>query len=277
MSSKLSAIAVAAITLAAAALAPSAHALTITRGFSGLWHDSSNANRGFSAEVVNTPTGKQLLAYWITTDAAGKPMWVIGQGPISGNSAVLSAVVGSSATPAAATQAWGQLSVSFTDCAHGTVEFTPNDSRQSRGQTTIARLSDDSTQGCTGGISDDRVAASGDLRIVQFFTNTGVVPAASGRARFEERSDRTDFNVEAEDLPIGAYSLRVGGTERATLNVTTSANGTEGELEFRSPVELGKILLDFDPRGQQIDIAQGSTVFLTTKLATNPGGGGSGG
>jgi hypothetical protein len=276
MSSKLATIAIAAITLTAAALAPSANALTITRGFSGLWHDNTDARRGFSAEVVNTATGKQLLAYWITADAAGKPMWVIGQGPITGNRAVLAAVVGNSATPAAATQAWGQITVSFSDCTHGTVQFTPNDSRQARGQTTIARLSDDSAQGCTGGISDDRVA-SNDSRIVQFFTNTGVVPAASGKARFDERSDRTDFNVEAEDLPIGAYSLRVAGTERATLNVATSANGTEGELEFRSPVEPGKILLDFDPRGQQIDIAQGNTVFLTTKLATEPGGGGSSG
>ncbi len=37
------------------------------------------------------------------------------------------------------------------------------------------------------------------------------------------------------------------------------------------------ILLDFDPRGQKIDIAQGSTVFLTTKLSTVSGGGDSSG
>lgn len=281
MSNKLTAVALAAITLSAAALSSSAGAVTITRGFSGLWHDSSGANRGFSAEVVDTSNGKQLFAYWITTDAAGKPLWVIGQGPIRGNRAVLSAVVGNSASPGSSAQSWGTLTVAFADCTHGTVQFAPNDSRQQRGQATIARLSDDSAQSCTGGISDDR-SASDDNRIVQFFTNTGVVPAASGKARFEERSDRTDFKVEAEDLPIGAYSLRVAGTERATLNVATTANGTEGEVEFRSPVEPGKILLDFDPRGQQVEIAQGGTVFLTTKLAESGGGdsgggGGSGG
>ena len=36
----------------------------------------------------------------------------------------------------------------------------------------------------------------------------------------------------------------------------------QGELEFRNPVEPGKILLDFDPRGQQIDGLDGSTVIL---------------
>jgi len=38
----------------------------------------------------------------------------------------------------------------------------------------------------------------------------------------------------------------------------------EGGLEFRNPVEPGKILLDFDPRGQQIDVLEGSTVVLET-------------
>jgi hypothetical protein len=36
----------------------------------------------------------------------------------------------------------------------------------------------------------------------------------------------------------------------------------EGELEFRNPVEPGKILLDFDPRGQAIEVLDGSTVIL---------------
>ena len=218
MSIKHTTLALTALTLAAAAFAPVTEAVTITRGFAGLWHDTG-AKRGFSAEVVDTAQGKQLLAYWITTDAAGKPIWVIGQGPIVGNRAVLAAVVGNSASPAGGTQSWGQITVAFSDCAHGTVQFAPTDPRQQRGQSTIARLSNDAGKSCTGGISDDHGGA--DVRIVQFFANTGVVPAASGKARFEARSDRSDFKVEAEDLPIGDYSLRVGGTERATLTVST--------------------------------------------------------
>jgi len=37
-----------------------------------------------------------------------------------------------------------------------------------------------------------------------------------------------------------------------------------GETEFRDPVEPGKILLDFDPRGEQIDLLEGTTVILET-------------
>jgi len=71
-------------------------------------------------------------------------------------------------------------------------------------------------------------------------TNTGVYPLASGDARLRPEADRTDFKVEIEDVPVGNYT------------------------EFRNPVEPGKILLDFDPRGQQIDVLDGSTVILET-------------
>jgi hypothetical protein len=53
----------------------------------------------------------------------------------------------------------------------------------------------------------------------------------------------------------------VVGTLQAALDV----DGTvRGELEFRDPVEPGKVLLDFDPRGKQIDVLQGNTVILET-------------
>jgi hypothetical protein len=272
MSNKGSTLAITALTLAAALFAPATQAVTITRGFAGLWHDT-NAKRGFSAEVVDTAQGKQLVAYWITTDAAGKPMWVIGQGPIVGNRAVLAAVVGNSARASSGTQSWGQMTVSFSDCAHGTVQFAPTDPRQQRGQTTIARPSPDAGKSCSGGISDDHGGA--DVRIVQFFTNTGVVPAASGKARFEARSDRSDFKVEAEDLPIGDYSLRVAGAEKATLTVTTSVNGAEGEVEFRDPPEPNHLPLDFDPRGQHVEIRSGGGILSGT-FPTQPSGGGNG-
>ena len=74
----------------------------------------------------------------------------------------------------------------------------------------------------------------GNIEIDVELTNTGIFPQASGDAKLEPRADRTDFSVE-------------------------------GELEFRNPVEPGKVLLDFDPRGQQIDVLEeGSTVILET-------------
>jgi hypothetical protein len=96
-------------------------------------------------------------------------------------------------------------------------------------------------------------------------TNTGVYPDASGDARLEPRMDRSDFSVEIEDVPVGPYDLRIGGSVVGTIEVQMFPDGSvEGELEFRDPVEPGKLPLDFDPRGQQIEVFEGSTVILET-------------
>ena len=90
-------------------------------------------------------------------------------------------------------------------------------------------------------------------------TNAGVYPAGSGDADFDQDATRTKFKVEIEDVPDRTYGLYVGGSQRGTISVT----GGEGEIEFRNPVEPGKILLDFDPRGQNIEVREGSTVIFT--------------
>ena len=267
MSIRPTLLAAATLVLASAALAPSAQALTITRGFSGLWIDRAEPTRALGAEVVQTATGRELHAFWIGTDAGGRPQWVRAKGAIRGNRADLDAVAAGSSVP------WGKLTVTFDDCSKGSVALAPIDRRVPSGQVAIVRAAADASGACTGGISDDRIVTDRD-RIVEYFENTGVVQVASGKARFEERSGRTDFKVEAEDLPLGDYSLRVGGVERATLEVRTAATGSEGEVEFRSPVEPGKILLDFDPRGAMVEIVQGSTLFLRTKFGSGEGGAG---
>ena len=266
MSIRPTMLATATLVFAAAVCAPPASALSITRGFSGLWLDQARPTRGFSADVVQTANGKELHAFWIGIDAAGRPQWLRAKGPVRGNRAVLDAKVAGSTLP------WGKLTVSFSDCTKGTIALAPLDTRQPQGQATIVRAAPANPGTCTGGISDDRVVSNDD-RIVEFLENTGVVRIASGKARFEERSDRTDFKVEAEDLPLGDYALRVGGVERATLELRTAATGTEGEVEFRSPVEPGKILLDFDPRGALVEVVQGDTVFLRTKFGEGGGAG----
>ncbi len=115
------------------------------------------------------------------------------------------------------------------------------------------------------GDDDDVDIDFGTAEIEVELTNTGVFVEASGDARLRPREDRTDFRVEIEDVPVGPYSLRVGGQIVGIIQVKTLEDGSiEGELEFRNPVEPGKILLDFDPRGQEIEVIDGSTVILET-------------
>jgi hypothetical protein len=117
--------------------------------------------------------------------------------------------------------------------------------------------------GGDGGDGGDPDIDFGSVEIEVELTNSGVYPAGSGDAKLEPREDRTDFSVEIEDVPEGNYPLRIGGDVVGSIQVTTLADGSvEGELEFRNPVEPGKILLDFDPRGKLIEVLEGSTVIF---------------
>lgn len=255
--------------LAAALLAcGSASAITITRDFSASWFDPSHAGHGFSMEVVDNAAGKSMVAYWYTFDAAGAPLWILAQGPVNGARATLQGYTvngGRFGNDFAASQVqvvpWGSLEVSFSDCNHGAVSWQPTASLPA-GTMPIERLTQLFGSACTGGLSDDSRSGGTATIAEQFLANTGVVAGARARTRFESRSDRSDYDVELEDLPVGAYELRVGGQVRGSIAVRAVAGGSNGELEFRSPVEPGKSLLDFDPRGQAIEIAQGATVYF---------------
>jgi hypothetical protein len=99
----------------------------------------------------------------------------------------------------------------------------------------------------------------GPLEVEVPLLNPGAVPAASGKARYRIRDDcDRDFRVEIEDVADGDYDLRVGAVSRGTITVVAG----EGELEFKDPVEPGKTLLDFDPRGQAVEVFDGGTLIL---------------
>lgn len=94
--------------------------------------------------------------------------------------------------------------------------------------------------------------------------NTGTIANAKGKARLRVRDDcDEDFRVEIEDVPTGDYDILVDGVHRGTI--TTAEIGSEivGQIEFDSdPDEPGELLLDFDPRGQLIEILDGGATTI---------------
>lgn len=121
-----------------------------------------------------------------------------------------------------------------------------------------------------GDDGSDEVIDFGTTEIRIDLNSTGVYPLASGEARLRPQTDRTDFSVEIEDVPVGAYGLKIDGMMVGTITVVMQQDGKiQGELEFRNPVEPGKTLLDFDPRGKQIDVLNGSTVVLKVLFPAN--------
>ncbi len=112
-------------------------------------------------------------------------------------------------------------------------------------------------------------------RIVMALVSTGADADASGKLDFRRKAARrgrvvTRFNVEAEDLDPANYDVVVGGVVRGVLDVRVQPDGSvEGELEFRRPVEPGKRLLSFDPRGQLVSVERAGTVYLQAVLPAN--------
>ena len=110
-------------------------------------------------------------------------------------------------------------------------------------------------------------------KLEQNLVSTGLDTDASGRAEYEVRADgRRDFKVEVEDLPLGTYQLWVAGVQRGNLSVQSFNGQNKGEIEFRNPAESGKPLLNFDPRGQLLEIKSATGVFFSN-LFTSAGGG----
>jgi hypothetical protein len=148
-------------------------------------------------------------------------------------------------------------------------------------------------------------------RFEEMLTSTGLDPDATARARYRvDAQQRHKFSVEIEKLPAGRYTLTVAGVVRGSIlaqaNVTTGA--VVGEIEFatRKPrsaareAESGRgsggnsggggaddpagddhgddaidgteLLLNFDPRGQTIEISSASGIFFSHLLGMGSAG-----
>ncbi len=116
-------------------------------------------------------------------------------------------------------------------------------------------------------ILDQRPPAEPASRFEEVLASTGADSDASGVAEYEvDPEGAHEFGVEIEDVAVGVYRVRVGGVDRATLRAARLGDTVEGEVEFRSPVERGKVLLDFDPRGQLLEVVSSDGVVLFRHL-----------
>jgi hypothetical protein len=96
----------------------------------------------------------------------------------------------------------------------------------------------------------------GGVELEADFTSTGVFEDAEGEAEYEMETNEREFSVKIKNVPIGVYSVEVGGFAKGDLEVTELNGKTEGKAKFTDPKKLDTLDLDFDPRGQIIEIRQ---------------------
>lgn len=85
-----------------------------------------------------------------------------------------------------------------------------------------------------------------------------------GRAEYRARKDgRREFRVKVERFTNSVFELFVGGVKRGDLRLS----GREAKIDFSTNPKGHGLLLDFDPRGQVVDVVQAGVVRLSGVLA----------
>ncbi|RFF26967.1 MULTISPECIES: hypothetical protein [unclassified Wenzhouxiangella] len=93
--------------------------------------------------------------------------------------------------------------------------------------------------------------------------NAGVHPAGTAEAYYEQHPMREIFRVRVANVPDGTYELFVGGTEQGVIEVASAPRGSHGVIRFGEPPAFNEQTLDFDPRGERIEIRRDGEVIFT--------------
>jgi hypothetical protein len=109
---------------------PPGPSFSIIPAITASWKDIDRDGEGYNIEIIGTPGNYTLLVYFFTYDAAGKQMWLVGTGPVVGDTAVVPVqvtsgpVFGDLYDPTDVLRKdWGTLTFIFTSCNLGTMTY----------------------------------------------------------------------------------------------------------------------------------------------------------
>ena len=242
--------------------------IIVTRHFTGSWDQVDQESQGLSLDVIEqNDDSRRSVVYWFTYGNDRKTAWYLGIGDLVENRIEFglydSTDVGfmQDAIPGnVSVQSIGTMTITFDSCTTGSVVFATSHEEVGSGSFNIERLTDVMNTHCSGGISDDMHSDTtyGEQRIDLMPARDGIT--GSGHARYEDYSGHMEFDVKVEGLPDGDYQLYAGMQQHGEFSVSEG----RGEMEFASPGETGKMMLNYDPRGMQIEIHDAQGVVLSS-------------
>lgn len=240
----------------------------VTRHFSGLWELPEHQNQGFTLHIVHRYNGERTaVAFWFTYGDDKEPTWLLGQGPVIDNRIELDLYRVSDVEflqpknpDLSFAEIVGSALMEFDSCQTGAVTYNTDLPGMDEGTFPIEQFGWILNTHCSGGMSDDMPvdAVHGQQGLSLTSARNGIV--GSGHARFESYPNHVEFEVETEGLPDGEYRLYVGMHDRGGFSV----HDEHGEIKFSSPSEDGHMLLNFEPRGQRIEIRDNMGAVLSS-------------
>ncbi len=242
----------------------------ITRYFSGSWDQPEQESQGFILQIAERPDDQKIgIVYWFTYGEDLQTTWYLARGPVNGNEINMKlytafdvAFMAENVEGNANVVEVGTLDLAFRNCNHGVATYDTPEEVIGSGEFPIRRITSIYRTRCSGGISDDTPADGKPLQLdVQLYPPVEG-GSGEGKAKFWERTDRSDFKVAVEGLADdgGPYILQVCGEDRGEILVVDG----EGELAFRSPENDGIPLLSFEPRDCLIEVIGAGGVMLTS-------------
>ncbi len=271
-------------------LPASASDLVVTRYFSGLWDQPKQEAQGIMLQVIDQEEDgkKKAVAYWFTYGDDMNTAWYMAIGHVEGDQIVMklydSAGVGFMEDDAPGNDSVysiGDLVLWFHNCNKGTASYD-TEADIGSGEFEIRRLAGLYNSRCSGGISDDTPSDARPLKLEADLEPARTGITGKGKAKFWERSDRSDFHVSAEGIDDGVYDIMVCADNGAYTNPVGTLNvvAGEGSTHFRSPQTGNQENLGFDPRDCLIEIHDATGAVLTSGdgvLAPKNSGNGGGG
>lgn len=112
--------------------------------------------------------------------------------------------------------------------------------------------------------SKDLGKKGGDSLLVSL-ASSGVIAGAKGKAKLSQ-SGETEFEVEIEHVPAGTYDFLVAGVQRGTF--VTNGLG-EAQLDYSTSPAGAVQLLDFEVKGQLLEVKSGANTILSTVFPTS--------
>jgi hypothetical protein len=245
--------------------------LVVTRYFSGLWEQPQHESQGLVLQIIDQEDADgdpKAVAYWFTYGDDQQSAWYIAIGEVEGDQVVMDLYATSGVDflqPASEelnpVERIGMLTLTFMNCNKGTASYALEAEEGSEETFEIRRLAALYNSRCSGGISDNTPADAKPLMLQIDLLPPEEGSDGKGKAKFWERSDRSDFHVSVEYLPDGFYD--VGYCDVRYNGVLEVVDG-EGAAQFRSPEADGKRLLIEDPRDCPIEVWQGDSLVLTS-------------
>ena len=246
--------------------------LMITRSFSGIWDQPDQESQGFILQIGEQEDDVKVgIAYWFTYGEDLQTTWYLGVGPVEGNEILMKLYTASdigfmadNLEGDANVENVGMLKLVFHNCNQGTAMFDTPEKVIGSGEFRIKRINSIYHDRCSGGVSDDTPSDAKPSKYEVWLHSARDGFNGKGKAKFWERVDRSDFEVEAEEVPDGTYTLKVCDVVQGEMLVEGGEGEGEVEFEFHSPPDDDKPNLSFDPRECPIELWDAEGVFLTT-------------